>query len=85
MHRATAGLTRQEAARRVGEALAEVMRRLLDRVEFSRVVVAGGDSSGEVASALGISALSVAAGLAPGSPLCRVWSSCRGATGSRSC
>jgi 3-oxoisoapionate kinase len=47
---------------------------LLDRVELSRVVVAGGDSSGEVASALGISALSVAAGLAPGSPLCRVWS-----------
>ncbi|SAL22692.1 HPr kinase [Caballeronia choica] len=69
-----AGLTRHDAARRVGEALAEVMRRLLDQVELSRVVVAGGDSSGEVASALGISALSVAAGLAPGSPLCRAWS-----------
>jgi uncharacterized protein YgbK (DUF1537 family) len=37
-------------------------------------VVAGGDSSGEVASALGISALSVAGGLAPGAPLCRAWS-----------
>jgi uncharacterized protein YgbK (DUF1537 family) len=36
--------------------------------------VAGGDSSGEVASALGISALSVAGGLAPGAPLCRAWS-----------
>ncbi|QCP50321.1 four-carbon acid sugar kinase family protein [Trinickia violacea] len=69
-----ARMTRFDAARRIGEALAEVMRRLLDRVPLSRVVVAGGDSSGEVASALGISALSVAAGMAPGSPLCRAWS-----------
>jgi uncharacterized protein YgbK (DUF1537 family) len=69
-----AGLTRQQAARNVGGALAQVMRRLLDRVELKRVVVAGGDSSGEVASTLGIDALSVAAGLAPGAPLCRAWS-----------
>jgi uncharacterized protein YgbK (DUF1537 family) len=50
------------------------MRRLLDRVPLRRVVVAGGDSSGEVASALGIEALSVQAGMAPGAPLCRAWS-----------
>ena len=50
------------------------MRRLLDRVELQRVVVAGGDSSGEVASALGINALTVLAGIAPGAPLCRAWS-----------
>jgi len=71
---ADAGLRRGDAARRVGAALAEVMRRLLDRTETRRVVVAGGDSSGEVASALGISALSVAATMAPGAPLCRAWS-----------
>ncbi|SAK53210.1 HPr kinase [Caballeronia hypogeia] len=71
---ANAGLNRAEAARRVGETLAEVMRRLLDRAPLRRVVVAGGDSSGEVASKLGIAALSVAAGMAPGSPLCRAWS-----------
>jgi uncharacterized protein YgbK (DUF1537 family) len=70
-----AGLTRPDAARDVGRALAEVMRTLLDRVDIKRVVVAGGDSSGEVASTLGIDALSVAAGLAPGAPLCRAWSS----------
>ncbi|QYD72923.1 four-carbon acid sugar kinase family protein [Paraburkholderia edwinii] len=70
-----AGLTRHDAARDVGRALAEVMRTLLDRVDIKRVVVAGGDSSGEVASTLGIDALSVAAGLAPGAPLCRAWSS----------
>jgi uncharacterized protein YgbK (DUF1537 family) len=69
-----AGLSRADAARRVGEALAEVMRRLLDRTPLRRVVVAGGDSSGEVASRLGITALSVAAAMAPGAPLCRAWS-----------
>ena len=69
-----AGLARHDAARKVGRALAEVMRRLLDSVALTRVVVAGGDSSGEVASALGIDALSVVAGLAPGAPLCRAWS-----------
>ncbi|MDO8777774.1 MAG: nucleotide-binding domain containing protein, partial [Burkholderiaceae bacterium] len=69
-----AGLARSEAAQRVACGLADVMRRLLDRVPLTRVVVAGGDSSGEVASALDITALSVVAGLAPGAPLCRAWS-----------
>jgi 3-oxoisoapionate kinase len=72
---AAAGLTRAEAAQRVGQGLAEVMRRLLERTPLRRVVVAGGDSSGEVANTLDIVALSVAAGLAPGAPLCRAWSS----------
>lgn len=71
---AAAGVPRDEAALRVGHALAEVMRRLLERVPLQRVVVAGGDSSGEVAGALGITALTVAAGLAAGAPLCRAWS-----------
>ncbi|OLL31337.1 type III effector [Burkholderia sp. SRS-W-2-2016] len=71
---ASARLTRSEAARRVGEALADVMLRILERTQVERVVVAGGDSSGEVASRLGIAALSVAAGMAPGAPLCRAWS-----------
>jgi uncharacterized protein YgbK (DUF1537 family) len=69
-----AGLQRSEAARTVGAVLADVMRRLLERVELQRVVVAGGDSSGEVASALDIEALTVTAGLTPGAPLCRAWS-----------
>jgi 3-oxoisoapionate kinase len=65
---------RADAARTVGAVLAEVMRQLLDRVDLERVVVAGGDSSGEVASALDIEALTVTAGLTPGAPLCRAWS-----------
>lgn len=69
-----AGLTRGDAAHAVGDALAEVMRRLLDRSGLRRIVVAGGDSSGAVAGALDIAALSIAAGIAPGAPLCRAWS-----------
>jgi uncharacterized protein YgbK (DUF1537 family) len=71
---ASAGLTGPEAAARVGQALAEVMRRLLDALPLQRVVVAGGDSSGAVASHLGIDALTVVAPLVPGAPLCRAWS-----------
>jgi uncharacterized protein YgbK (DUF1537 family) len=71
-----AGLTRGDAAELVGQALAEVMRRLLDRQPaLRRIVVAGGDSSGAVAGALDIAALEVLAGLAPGAPLCRAASS----------
>ncbi len=69
-----AGRTRADAARLVGTTLAEVMKRLLDRTELRRVVVAGGDSSGEVASMLGISALAAEAVMAPGAPLCRAYS-----------
>ncbi len=69
-----AGITRNNGASRIGQALAEIMRRILDRSDVRRVVVAGGDSSGAVASHLGIQALTVAAGLTPGVPLCRAWS-----------
>ena len=69
-----AGMTRAQAARCIGTTLAQAMRLLLDQVDVKRIVVAGGDSSGEVASALEISALSVIAGMAPGAPLCRAWS-----------
>lgn len=69
-----AGRTRADAARLVGTTLAEIMKCLLDRTELRRVVVAGGDSSGEVASMLGISALAVEAAMAPGAPLCHAFS-----------
>jgi 3-oxoisoapionate kinase len=73
-HAAHAGLTRDEAARRVGDALAAVLPRLLDAVPLQRVAVAGGDSAGAVAQALAIDTLTVAAPLVPGAPLCRAGS-----------
>lgn len=74
-HARAAGLGRDDAALRTGRALARVMRGLLDRrPALRRVAVAGGDSSGEVAAALGVQALTLQARLAPGAPLCRAWS-----------
>ncbi len=69
-----AKLNRTQAAHRIGQALAEIMRRILDGSDIRRVVVAGGDSSGAVGSHLGIRALTLCAGMAPGVPLCRAWS-----------
>jgi len=69
-----AGLSRPDAARAVGAALAEAMKKMLDRARPGRIVIAGGDSSGEIMNALNIQALTVAAGLTPGAPLCRTWS-----------
>ncbi len=72
---AAAGLPRSEAALRTGRALARLVRTLLERTpDLRRIAVAGGDSSGEVMAALGVQALTVAAALAPGAPLCRAWS-----------
>lgn len=82
---ARAGLTRPEAAQRVARSLAEVMRRLLGRVLLLRIVVAGSDSAGEVASALDIAALSVIAGLAPGRRCAERGPTGRSATACRSC
>jgi uncharacterized protein YgbK (DUF1537 family) len=47
------------------------MRRIVDTTGVRRIAIAGGDSSGAVASALDIAALTVASGLTPGAPLCR--------------
>jgi uncharacterized protein YgbK (DUF1537 family) len=67
-------LNRMQAAQKIGEVLAEIMRRVLDGSDVKRIVVAGGDSSGAVASHLGIRALTLVAGITPGVPLCRTWS-----------
>ncbi len=71
---AQAGLSRAEAARTVGTVLAQIMRGMVEAGRVRRVVVAGGDSSGEVMAALNIAALDIAGGLAPGAPLCRAHS-----------
>jgi 3-oxoisoapionate kinase len=71
---AQAKLKKSDATARLGMVLAETMLQILNKSGIHRIVVAGGDSSGAVASHLGIRALTVEAGLAPGVPLCRAWS-----------
>ncbi|MCC7335501.1 MAG: four-carbon acid sugar kinase family protein [Pirellulaceae bacterium] len=57
--------------RRLGPKLGEILQRVLLQQPCQRVGVAGGDTSGYVARALGLIALEAIAPLAPGSPLCR--------------
>lgn len=71
---AALGLSRAEAARTLGAVLAQIMRHIVETRLVRRILVAGGDSSGEVMTALDTFALDIAAGLAPGAPLCRAWS-----------
>jgi 3-oxoisoapionate kinase len=68
-------LTRTQAAERIGQALAKMMKNIVDANPLlKRIVVAGGDSSGAVMNGLDIEALTIHAGLAAGVPLCRAWS-----------
>lgn len=70
---ARTGLDAAAANRCIGQALSSVMRTILERARLTRVAVAGGDTSGDVAGGLGLTALTALAPLAPGSPLCAAW------------
>ncbi len=64
---------------RVRELLAEqqgiILRELLEATGLRRAVIAGGDTSSHAARQVGIYALELLTPIAPGSPLCRAWSS----------
>jgi len=53
------------------EASGRMLRRLIESSGAQRVVIAGGDTASHAVQQLGISALTFAAPLAPGAPLCR--------------
>jgi uncharacterized protein YgbK (DUF1537 family) len=55
----------------VGLRLGRLAASLLERGEFRRLAVAGGDTSGRVAREIGLSSLELLVPIAPGSPLCR--------------
>jgi len=67
------GLDLVAAGERVGAALCVLFRNVVGASGLKRAVIAGGDTAGEVAGALGVRALSMVAPLAPGSPLCRAY------------
>jgi uncharacterized protein YgbK (DUF1537 family) len=60
-------------AANVGAALGSVLRDLLCETNIRRVLVAGGDTSGQIARALGIESMEMIAELTRGSPLVRVF------------
>jgi len=51
--------------------LSELARNLLESTKVRRVIIAGGDTSGTIARALGIESLEMIAPLTRGAPLCR--------------
>lgn len=59
---------------RLGLALGGILNRLVRQGGLRRVIISGGDTSGQAASRLGIDALTAIAPLAPGAPLCRAHS-----------
>jgi uncharacterized protein YgbK (DUF1537 family) len=59
---------------RIGEGLGEILRRLIGEGGVTRAAVSGGDTSGFAMRALGAYALEAVAAIAPGAPLCRVFS-----------
>jgi uncharacterized protein YgbK (DUF1537 family) len=61
----------QATRTRLGEQLGMILRALLEASRIRRVVVAGGDTSGQVVRQLGLDALEILAPMASGAPLCR--------------
>jgi 3-oxoisoapionate kinase len=59
-------------AERIGSALGDLLRRIIERTKLKRVATTGGDTSYYVAKQMGVTALEAIGPMAPGSPLCRV-------------
>ena len=71
----TLGMGRDPAAaapEQIGRVLGRIATAAVEQVGIFRLLIAGGDTSGVVARALGIEALEFLAPLNPGAPLCRV-------------
>ncbi len=62
------------SGQQIGRVLGRLIREVLHNQPVMRLVIAGGDTSGYAARELGIEALEFVAPLAPGSPLCRIYS-----------
>lgn len=60
----------REVLARMGQRLGAWLARLIREAWLERVVVSGGDTSGDVVQALGLQSLRYAARLTPGAPLC---------------
>jgi uncharacterized protein YgbK (DUF1537 family) len=58
---------------RLGATLGRLVRAVLEQTSISRVLLCGGDTSSHAIQQLPIRALTLAAPLTPGAPLCRAW------------
>ena len=62
-----------EVSRIYGTSLGTIIRSVAERGPVKRIVIAGGDTSGYAARAMGIEAVEMIAPLSPGAPLCRAY------------
>jgi uncharacterized protein YgbK (DUF1537 family) len=67
----SAGLDGSMGGEQLGKYLGELMRDVVLQSGVRRAIIAGGDTSSHAVTRLGISALTFAAVMAPGAPLCR--------------
>ncbi|NBC24010.1 MAG: four-carbon acid sugar kinase family protein [Bacteroidetes bacterium] len=68
----TGGAGKSNIARIYGQTLGKIVQAVLDEINVERIVVAGGDTSGHVARALGIETLEMIAPIVTGAPMCKV-------------
>lgn len=73
-HAAAVGIPEQEVGQRLAREQGALLAALVAASGVRRICVAGGDTSGYAARALGIYALEMIAPIAPGAPLCRAHS-----------
>ena len=73
-HCLATGLSMANAQQGLGDALGEIVLALTQRHSLSRLVLAGGDTSGRIVEHLPIDALEAVSPLARGAPICRAYS-----------
>lgn len=70
---AASRFTKGEALEQVGRQLGAILRNVVHDTGIKRIAVAGGDTSGQVVQALGLTALRMQTPLTPGAPLCAAY------------
>ena len=71
---ANMGESQEEMSLQIGSGLGVVLSNLARDMKLPRIVISGGDSSGQACTAMGLTAVTALAPLAPGAPLCRATS-----------
>ncbi|MFC5653656.1 four-carbon acid sugar kinase family protein [Paenibacillus solisilvae] len=68
------GMENADSGRFIGTELGRLTKAILAQTDLTRILIAGGDTSGYVTRELGIYAMSCLSAIVPGGPLCRCYS-----------
>lgn len=67
-------LDRELMSHRLGTGLGQMLDQIIEQSKLTRVIISGGDSSGQACLAMGLTGVTAAAQLEPSAPLCRALS-----------